>query len=164
MIKKKICMLGAFAVGKTSLVQRFVNSIFSEKYQTTIGVKIDQKLVDLGETQLNLLLWDIHGEDDFQKVKASYVMGASGYFIVMDGTRGETFQVGLELLTLAKQAAPLAKCIVLINKSDLKSDWEINGEQRQQLVAQGMRVIETSAKENFSVEEAFVELSKMMIN
>jgi len=64
---------------------------------------------------------------------------------------------------MAAKAAPLAKGIVLINKSDLKSDWEINGEQRQQLAARGMRVIETSAKENFSVEEAFVELSKMMI-
>jgi len=67
MIKKKVCMLGAFAVGKTSLVQRFVNSIFSVKYQTTIGVKIDQKMISLGETEVNLLLWDIHGEDDFQK-------------------------------------------------------------------------------------------------
>ena len=66
MIKKKICMLGAFAVGKTSLVQRFVNSIFSEKYQTTIGVKIDQKLVQTGDTEVNLMLWDIHGEDNYQ--------------------------------------------------------------------------------------------------
>jgi hypothetical protein len=157
-------MLGAFAVGKTSLVQRFVNSIFSEKYHTTIGVKIDQKLVAINDTKLNLLLWDIHGEDDFQKVKASYIMGASGYFIVMDGTRGETYQVGIELMELAKSAAPTAGCIILINKSDLKSAWEITSSQHDELISKGYTVIETSAKDNIAVEDAFVELSKMMLN
>ena len=156
-------MLGAFAVGKTSLVQRFVNSIFSDKYLTTIGVKIDQKLVSIDDNQVNLLLWDIHGEDDFQKVKSSYIMGASGYFIVMDGTRGETFQVGMQLLDLAKSAAPNAKCIILINKSDLKSNWEISEDQRNELVSKGYLVFETSAKDNIDVENAFVELSKLMI-
>lgn len=67
MIKKKVVLLGSFAVGKTSLVQRYVKSIFSEKYQTTIGVKIDQKIVNIDNTELNLLLWDIYGEDDYQK-------------------------------------------------------------------------------------------------
>jgi len=71
MIKKKIVMLGSFAVGKTSLVQRFVNSIFSEKYLTTIGVKIDQKIVNVNDKEVNLLLWDIHGEDDYQKMVLS---------------------------------------------------------------------------------------------
>jgi len=163
MIKKKVCMLGAFAVGKTSLVQRFVNSIFSGKYQTTIGVKIDQKMVSLDETEVNLLLWDIHGEDDFQKVKATYVMGASGYFIVMDGTRNETYQVGLELEKLAKNAAPQAKCVVLINKSDLIRDWEITPGQIAKLISNGFKVIQTSAKDNLAVETAFTELTRMMI-
>jgi len=163
MIKKKVCMLGAFAVGKTSLVQRFVNSIFSVKYQTTIGVKIDQKMISLGETEVNLLLWDIHGEDDFQKVKATYVMGASGYFIVMDGTRNETYQVGLELEKLARTAAPQANCVILINKSDLISDWEITPGQIARLMNDGFKVIQTSAKDNLAVETAFTELTRMMI-
>ena len=66
MIKKKICMVGVFAVGKTSLVQRFVKSIFSEKYLTTVGVKIDKKTLDLGKHCVDLMLWDLQGEDDFQ--------------------------------------------------------------------------------------------------
>lgn len=163
MIKKKVCMLGAFAVGKTSLVQRFVNSIFSEKYQTTIGVKIDQKPVAVDGEDMNLLLWDIHGEDDFQKVKSSYLMGASGFFIVMDGTRKDTFKVGLSLHELAKTASPMAKCIFLVNKSDLKGDWEISLAQMNELSALGFRVIETSAKDNNAVEEAFIELAQQMI-
>ena len=78
MIQKKVCMLGAFAVGKTSLVKRFVDSMFSEKYQTTVGVKIDRKRIQLDEQEVNLVLWDIHGEDELQKVRLSYVRGTSG--------------------------------------------------------------------------------------
>ena len=85
MIQKKICMLGAYAVGKTSLVGRFVRSMFSEKYQTTVGVKIDQKTVNVGDQQVNMMLWDLHGEDEAQKVRLSYLRGASGYILVVDG-------------------------------------------------------------------------------
>ena len=60
-------MLGAASVGKTSLVRRFVESIFSEKYQATIGVKIDRKLVELDGAQVSLLLWDFQGEDEFRR-------------------------------------------------------------------------------------------------
>ena len=69
MIKKKICMLGAFSVGKTSLVKQFVDSIFSEKYQTTIGVKIDKKTLVAKGFEVNLILWDLPGEDDFQSIQ-----------------------------------------------------------------------------------------------
>ncbi|HET7777303.1 MAG TPA: EutP/PduV family microcompartment system protein, partial [Rudaea sp.] len=64
MLQKKICLLGAFGVGKTSLTQRFVSSIFSDKYLTTVGVKIDKKAVDVGATPVSLVIWDIAGEDE----------------------------------------------------------------------------------------------------
>ncbi len=86
------------------LVQRFVNSIFSEKYQTTIGVKIDQKLLKIGEREVNLILWDIHGEDQFQKIKSSYLTGASAYFLVADGTRFNTLGVANQLQNMAEGA------------------------------------------------------------
>ncbi len=78
MIQKKICMLGGYAVGKTSLVQRFVKGIFSEKYLTTVGVKIDKKVVQVGGREVSLILWDLHGEDDFQQVQMSYMRGGFG--------------------------------------------------------------------------------------
>ena len=90
MIQKKICMVGAFAVGKTSLVQRFVRSIFSEKYKTTVGVKIDKKVMNVNSQDLTLILWDLHGEDEFQELQRSYLRGTSGYFLVVDGTRPVT--------------------------------------------------------------------------
>jgi len=76
MIKKKICMLGVFAVGKTSLVQRFVKSMFSEKYLTTVGVKIDKKTIEVKGKIVELMLWDLQGEDEFQKLNATYLRGA----------------------------------------------------------------------------------------
>lgn len=165
MIKKKICMLGAFAVGKTSLVQRFVNSIFSEKYQTTIGVKIDQKMVQAGDTEVNLMLWDIHGEDNYQKVKPSYIMGASGYFVVVDVTRKETLEVGLNLQKMADQMSKGAPFIVLMNKTDLpQSEWYISEASIDDLKERGLEVILTSAKEGTGVEKAFSRLTHLMIN
>ena len=76
-LQKKICMLGASGVGKTSLVRRFVQSIYSEKYHTTIGVKIDKKTVKAGDTEVNLLLWDLQGEDDTFKIRPAFLRGAS---------------------------------------------------------------------------------------
>ncbi len=165
MIKKKICMLGAFAVGKTSLVQRYVNSIFSEKYQTTIGVKIDQKVVRVGDTEVNLMLWDIHGEDNYQKVKPSYIMGAAGYFVVVDVTREETLEVGLHLQKMADQMSKGAPFIVVMNKTDLpRSEWYINESAINELKENSYEVILTSAKEGTGVEEAFSRLTHLMIN
>lgn len=163
MIKKKIVMLGGFAVGKTSLVQRFVNSIFSEKYQTTIGVKIDQKKVDIDGTEVNMILWDIHGEDDFQKVKKTYIIGSSGYFLVADGTRKQTLSTAEYLHELAKSVGKDIPFILLINKSDLADEWEIENEVIEKYRESGWQVIMTSAKTGYKVEDAFLDLARKMI-
>ena len=124
MIKKKICMLGAFAVGKTSLVQRYVHSLFSEKYLTTVGVKIDKKTVDAGGAPVDLILWDIHGEDEFQAVRPSYLRGASGCLLVVDGTRRHTLHTAHSLLKRTRDTVGGIPVIFIFNKSDLQASWE----------------------------------------
>ncbi len=156
-------MLGSFAVGKTSLVKRFVHSIFSEKYHTTIGVKIDQKILTVDGIEVNLLIWDLHGEDDYQKIKPGYIMGASGCFIVIDGTRKATLDIGYELINTVKKTAPDSAILVLINKSDSKNDWEISDEDINLLKTSGLEVIKTSAKANEAVEMAFVKIAQLTI-
>lgn len=156
-------MLGAFAVGKTSLVQRFVHSIFSEKYLTTIGVKIDQKTVHLNGQDITLMLWDLYGEDDFMKVKSSYLMGASGYFLVADGTRAETLDVAENLHKMASGSTNGAPFILLVNKNDLKEMWEVPELRLDELRAKGWTVITTSAKNNHNVDEAFYLLTERMV-
>ena len=156
-------MLGSYAVGKTSLVQRFVNSIFSEKYQTTIGVKIDQKIVKANNEIVNLLLWDIYGEDMYQKIKPAYIMGASGYFIVIDGTRLDTLKIGFEIKKMAEGIAGEVPCIFLINKVDLKDEWEITDDDIAELRNNGQHLFLTSAKEDLAVEDAFMKLTELML-
>ncbi|QTA90363.1 Rab family GTPase [Desulfonema magnum] len=163
MIKKKICMLGAFSVGKTSLVQRFVKSMFSDKYLTTVGVKIDKKTISVNGQEVNLLLWDIYGEDNFQKVQMSYIRGASGYFLVVDGTRRSTLNTALELRERVEENIGNVPFILLFNKSDLEDEWEIDDEIIDQLSEDGLTVLRTSAKTGTGVEDAFLLLANKML-
>ena len=125
-VQRKVCMLGATSVGKTSLVRRFVESIFSEKYQATIGVKIDRKLVELGDTTVSLLLWDLQGEDEFQRVRLSYLRGASGLIYVADGTRPDTLLTTRSLRALAEETVGDVPSLLFLNKSDLAEQWALD--------------------------------------
>ncbi|MDP2235112.1 MAG: Rab family GTPase [Bacteroidales bacterium] len=163
MLKKKIAMLGAFAVGKTSLVQSYVHSIFSERYQTTIGVKIDQKNLCFNDTDVTLMLWDLYGDDDFMKMKPSYLIGSSGYLLVADGTRNDTINVALRLQEMASETTKDAPFILLINKCDLIDSWEVEQETLNKLEQKGWKIMLTSAKDSIMVEEAFSLLTQMML-
>jgi small GTP-binding protein len=164
MIQKKICMLGYFGVGKTSLVSRFVKSIFSDKYLTTVGVKIDKKIVKIGEQEVNLMLWDIQGEDEFQKVQTSYLRGASGYFLIVDGTRKHTLEKALDLRDKAEKAIGKVPFILIFNKMDLTEEWEFDDASIDELSKKGYIVFLTSAKTGKGVEEAFTTLSTKMLS
>jgi small GTP-binding protein len=159
MIKKKICMLGVFAVGKTSLVQRFVKSIFSDKYLTTVGVKIDKKTVDLGDQSIDLMLWDLHGEDEFQKLQMSYLRGASGYLLVVDGTRASSLEGAMNLKEKVDGALGDIPFLVLLNKADLSDQWELDTGKLTELESRGWSMLKTSAKSGMAVEEAFRNLA-----
>ncbi|MGI9087810.1 MAG: Rab family GTPase [Chthoniobacterales bacterium] len=163
MIQKKVCMIGASGVGKTSLVAKFVHSLFSDKYLTTVGVKIDKKTVQLGEVEVMLMLWDLAGDDDFQRLQTSYLRGTSGYLLVADGTRRTTFEQALEIQARVATALPGAPFIVALNKADLEPQWEVNAADLEKLSAQGWRTTKTSAKEGLGVEEAFADLARMMV-
>lgn len=163
MIQKKICMLGAFAVGKTSLVARYVHGIFSEKYLTTIGVKIDKRNVQAQGKDISLLLWDLHGEDAFQEVRSSYLRGAAGYFLVVDGTRLETVDVAFTLQQRAIDALGDVPFLLLVNKFDLADEWQIDDSFFSDLDDRGWRWLKTSAKTGAGVAEAFDDLTFKII-
>lgn len=163
MIQKKVCMVGAFTVGKTSLVARFVKSIYSENYQTTVGVKIDKKSVNLAERPVNLILWDIQGEDDFQALRLSYLRGLSGYLLVVDGTRRTTLDKAFELQQRIEQTVGKVPFILLLNKSDLAEEWEIDPTTMDEISKKDWTVIQGSAKTGLGVEEAFLTLAQKMV-
>ncbi len=162
-IQKKVCMLGGSSVGKTSLVKRFVTGQFSENYHTTIGVKIDQKSQCVDDIELLLVLWDVYGEDDFQKVRASYLQGSAGYLLVVDGTRKETLAVARQLHTLAAQSMGPVPYALLINKHDLSESWQVDSEMYEDLASNACLALPSSAKTGEGVELAFAELASQML-
>jgi small GTP-binding protein len=162
MIQKKVCLLGTSGVGKTSLVAQFVHSMFSEKYLTTVGVKIDKKTVTVGETEVMLMIWDLAGDDDFQRLQTSYLRGTSGFLLVADGTRAVTLDQVLELKQRVASSMGEAPFILALNKADLASQWEVDDARINGLTSDGWTVIKTSAKAGEHVEEAFAELARRM--
>ena len=162
MLQKKICLLGAFGVGKTSLTRRFVHSIFSEEYLTTVGVKIDKKAVKLGDDEVNMLIWDIAGEDEVSAVRTSYLRGAAGYLLVVDVSRAQTLQVARDIQGRVLKDVGDIPFLCLFNKTDLE-EWDLPESNIEALEKEGWNVLRTSAKTGLNVEEAFLDLARRMV-
>jgi small GTP-binding protein len=163
MIQKKVCLLGGFGVGKTSLVRRYVQSIFSDTYLTTVGVKIEKKMVTVGTAEVALILWDIAGEDDVTGIRTSYLRGSAGYLLVVDVTRGETLKVAKSIQGRVTAEIGSVPFLFLFNKTDLKEDWDIPEQAIEDLRGAGHVVLRTSAKTGEGVEEAFQMIAKRMV-
>ena len=164
-IQKKVCMLGDFSVGKTSLIERFVYNRFDDAYLSTIGVKISRKSVELGEnTMAHLLLWDLAGGDEFSGTQASYLRGAAGALLVCDLTRQETLAAIKEYAGQLQTIQPKAHVIIVANKADLTEQREISETDLRNLAT----ILEaplfiTSAKTGEQVEEAFFTLARELV-
>ena len=161
--KKKVCLIGDFAVGKTSLVRQFVNNVFSERYLSTVGVKIDTKRLVLNGTDLiTMVVWDIAGQDSYTSLNENYIKGSSGVILVGDITRPETIK------SLAGHAQSVARIVgdvamvALINKTDLEANPDA-----EKLIADyhkdSMQVLRTSAKTGDHVEQAFSSLAHKIL-
>ncbi len=164
-LTKKICIIGDFAVGKTSSVARSVNDVFSDKYLTTVGVKIDTKEMTAGAaaTPVKLIIWDIAGTDRFSAVEFSYLRGSSGFILVVDGTRAHTLDVVKRLRAESQERYGELPCVTLINKSDLEDEWEISDETIAALENDGFCPFVTSAKTGANVELAFERLAELVV-
>ena len=153
LVQKKICMLGDFAVGKTSLVRRFVEGRFDDKYLSTIGVKISRKSLQRDDHRLDFLLWDLAGGEKFINYQENYLRGAAGAIIVCDLTRHETLS-SLASYRQQLKAISTSVCIVFVaNKLDLTEQREIsNSELEATCRALNVPSLLTSAKTGQQVE------------
>ncbi len=166
-ISKKICLVGDFGVGKTSLIRRFVDRQFSDKYLSTVGVKISRKKIDLSEEKsVQLLIWDLEGHTKFKAIAPSYLQGASGAIIVADVTRQETIDNMLERLELFLSVNPKGIAIFALNKADLIDPEKVAKLLENLQENQPDRVIatySTSAKTGENVDEMFHLMSEKTI-
>ncbi len=156
--KLKICMVGATGVGKTSLVARYVSSIFSDRYETTIGVRIQSRRMTYHGRPIDLILWDLSGEDEFQNVQPAYLRGAAGYLVVIDGTRRDTLETAVTLQLRVQAAIGDVPFVVVLNKTDQVAAWDVGPRDLDALERRGYRIVRTSAKTGAGVEEAFQRL------
>lgn len=162
---RKVCMIGDFAVGKTSLVSRFVHSTFDERYLTTVGVKIDTKKVTLPSgDDIKLVLWDIAGKSAFARIDSSYLRDASAYLLVVDGTRPATLEHAIELQAMTEEQLGRRPFGVLLNKSDLNDRWALDRDRIAGLESRGWVLSETSALNGVGVEAAFTRLGSRLVH
>lgn len=167
-LSKKVCLLGDFAVGKTSLVRRFVEGRFEDKYLSTIGVKVDRKVLHLpgpGRAAiLSLMLWDLAGGPEFAPIAPSYYRGASGAILVCDLTRPDTLD-GIGRYAAAFLAAcPTARLVLAANKTDLETERVLDDEALAKVAsAHGAPIFLTSAKTGAQVEALFEELGRLLV-
>ena len=162
-MKKKVCLVGDFSVGKTSLAQKFVNQVFSEKYLTTVGVKIDTKEVSVGDEELKMVVWDVAGRDSLSPLNANYLVGAAGFLLVLDGTRQDTLQSAQALVDTVTHKVGEIPFVVLVNKSDLSDQWVFNDSEHAKFAARGWSVMTSSAKTGENVELAFQNLVEKIL-
>ena len=167
MISKKICLVGDFNVGKTSLIRRFVDRQFSDQYLSTVGVKISRKIVELEEVaekknlSVQLLIWDLEGSTKFKAIAPTYLQGSKGAIIVGDLTRPETFEHIQDHIQLFSSINPKGQIVIALNKFDLVDQAKLEKfiASYQPSCQQVTAIYSTSAKTGKDVDAIFQTLT-----
>ncbi len=178
-ISQKICLVGDFGVGKTSLIRQFVDRQFSDKYLSTVGVKISRKLISISNqvtdqaniskvelTQLQLIVWDIEGSTRFKGIAPSYLQGAKGALIVGDTTRESSMQNLKAHVQLFQSINPTSDVVIALNKVDLIDNKErdrLFESIPDELANSKISIRITSAKTGEGVDEIFQTLARQML-
>jgi small GTP-binding protein len=166
-IVKKVCLCGDPAVGKTSLIRRFVTGRYDDKYISTLGSVISKKSVYNSRKDCNvkMMVWDISGQAEFKRIHASGFSNAAGGIAVCDITRPETVEHLKEWLSnFRKYAGPGVPAVILTNKFDLmEADPKVILAIHKKLKTLGCKILSTSAKTGHNVEKAFSILVDAML-
>jgi len=161
----KVSVIGDYAVGKTSLIQRYMTNTFSEDYKATIGAAISTFDTEVHNTKVSLQVWDLAGQTTFRRVRAQYLFGTDFALVVFDLTRPETLESVKEWVADLRSAVPDAFCFLVGNKSDLVEERAVTAEEAQAMADQLKMVgyMETSAKDGSNVRELFTTIARVLL-
>lgn len=175
-VRFKLIMLGDSAVGKTSLVRRYLGWSFNQRYLPTIGTDVYNEKKDYeykgGKVLTNLMIWDISGHPTFREVRGNYYKGSKGAFLLYDITRPSTYEHVMDWARdFQKRVKGRFNLILVGNKVDLEDEREITTSQGEKLaeevtdrIGKEVPFIETSAKTLKNVEKAFSTLISKILN
>ena len=161
----KVLLIGNSDVGKSSIILRYVDETWTDVFVPTIGVDFKVKTLEVDNKQVKMQIWDTAGQERFRTVVSSYFRGSHGLFLIYDITNRDSFK-NLEnwLKEIEGEASEKVLKILIGNKCDLEEDRDIKFEEGQAFANRnGMQFMETSAKANTNINEAFEALAKLMI-
>ena len=162
-LRRKVCLLGAPGVGKTSLVRRFVEHSFDEDQQSSIAMQISKGTVEVGDISLEMMLWDPEGSEAWGQYNRSFISGASGLIFVVDATRPRTLDHLLEAQTKGRGFIGSRPAVLIVNKVDLRADAALTKAQVDAARKLDWHIARASAKSGDRVDEAFTKLAELMV-
>jgi len=169
-IKKKICLLGVYGSGKTSIIDQYVNHKFEENYTSTLGVNISHKEIkflspeEKKDYEVNLIIWDIEGEEQSREVPSEYYVGSDGAIIVADLLRKDSIEMMPKLIEKFCNFSKNNKIVLVGNKVDLVDTGENEEFIKNIAVKNNLPYILTSAKTAKSIEECFNLLVQQILD
>ncbi|XP_078329504.1 ras-related protein Rab-8A-like isoform X1 [Crassostrea virginica] len=161
-IRVKLMLIGDTAVGKTSILVRFIKEVFDPIFITTIGIDFKIRTIELDGKKIKLQIWDTAGQERFRTITTAYYRGAMGIMLVYDITNEKSFEnIRNWIRNIEEHASQDVDKMILGNKCDMNDKRVVSKEKGESLaIEHGIKFMETSAKASINVEEAFFTLAR----